>query len=82
MTEPGRQKRDPVRQRQGENYILIAMPNVNRGAAYRAVVSEAACDTVLVRDGEEAKQELARRGPGAADPRSVIAESRRVRIAP
>ena len=65
MTEPGRHKRDPVRQRQGENYILIAMPNVNRGAAYRAVVSEAAYDTVLVRDGEEAKQELARRGPPA-----------------
>ena len=65
MTEPGRQKRDPVRPRQGENYILIAMPNVNRGAAYRAVVSEAAYDTVLVRDGEEAKQELARRGPPA-----------------
>jgi diguanylate cyclase (GGDEF)-like protein len=41
------------------------MPNVNRGAAYRAVVSEAAYDTVLVRDGEEAKQELARRGPPA-----------------
>jgi diguanylate cyclase (GGDEF)-like protein len=65
MTEPGRNRRDPVRPRQGENYILIAMPNVNRGAAYRAVVSEAAYDTVLVRDGEEAKQELARRGPPA-----------------
>ena len=65
MSEPGRNRRDPVRPRQGENYILIAMPNVNRGAAYRAVVSEAAYDTVLVRDGEEAKQELARRGPPA-----------------
>ena len=65
MSESGRQRRDPLRPRQGENYILIAMPNVNRGAAYRAVVSEAAYDTVLVRDGEEAKQELARRGPPA-----------------
>lgn len=65
MSEPGRHRRDPVRPRQGENYILIAMPNVNRGAAFRAVVSEAAYDTVLVRDGEEAKQELARRGPPA-----------------
>jgi diguanylate cyclase (GGDEF)-like protein len=65
MNESGRHKRDPVRPRQGENYILIAMPNVNRGAAYRAVVSEAAYDTVLVRDGEEAQQELARRGPPA-----------------
>ncbi len=65
MSEPGRQRPDPVRPRQGENYILIAMPNVNRGAAYRSVVSEAAYDTVLVRDGEEAQQELARRGPPA-----------------
>ena len=65
MTEPGRQRRDPVRPRQGDTYILIAMPNVNRGAAYRAVVSEAAYETVLVRDGEEARQELARRGPPA-----------------
>ena len=65
MSDSARQKRDPGRPRQGENYILIAMPNVNRGAAYRAVVSEAAYDTVLVRDGEEAKQELARRGPPA-----------------
>src|SRR5687768_6237471 len=65
MSDSGRQRRDPGRPRQGENYILIAMPNVNRGAAYRAVVSEAAYDTVLVRDGEEAKQELARRGPPA-----------------
>ena len=65
MSEPGVNRRDPVRPRQRENYILIAMPNVNRGAAYRAVVSEVAFDTVLVRDGEEAKQELARRGPPA-----------------
>jgi diguanylate cyclase (GGDEF)-like protein len=65
MNEPGRHGRDTVRPRHGENYILIAMPNVNRGAAYRAVVSEAAYDTVLVRDGEEARQELARRGPPA-----------------
>ncbi len=65
MDQSGRDRRDTARPRHGENYILIAMPNVNRGAAYRAVVSEAAFDTVLVRDGEEARQELARRGPPA-----------------
>jgi diguanylate cyclase (GGDEF)-like protein len=46
----------------GGNYILIAMPNPNRAGAFRAAVASLEIETVLVRDGEKANQELGRRG--------------------
>lgn len=48
---------------QGSRYILIAMPNQNRAGAIRAAITAPGCEAVLVRDGEEARQEMARRGP-------------------
>ena len=45
------------------NYALIAMPNLNRAAAHKAALSETGLEATLVRDGEEAKRELARQGP-------------------
>ena len=57
--------RDKGQPRQRGQYILIAMPNLNRAAAYRAAVSAGAYETTLVRDGEEARQQLARNGPPA-----------------
>jgi diguanylate cyclase (GGDEF)-like protein len=44
------------------NYILIAMPNVTRATAYRAAIDAADYEIVLARDGQEAQQELAKRG--------------------
>jgi diguanylate cyclase (GGDEF)-like protein len=44
------------------NYVLIAMPNLNRAAAHRAALSDTGLEATLVRDGEEAKRELARQG--------------------
>jgi CheY-like chemotaxis protein len=38
------------------------MPNVNRASAFRAAIGTGALETVVVRDGEEARQTLARRG--------------------
>jgi CheY-like chemotaxis protein len=49
----------------GDEYILIAMPNPNRAAGFRAAIASMEIETVLVRDGEEAMQEFARRGPPA-----------------
>jgi diguanylate cyclase (GGDEF)-like protein len=54
--------RDKAQPRRG-HYILIAMPNLNRAAAYRAAINAGAYEAVLVRDGEEARQQLARSGP-------------------
>lgn len=45
------------------HYILIAMPNVTRATAYRTALDAAEYETILARDGQEAQQELARRGP-------------------
>jgi diguanylate cyclase (GGDEF)-like protein len=50
----------PLRQR--NQYILIAMPNVTRATAFRAAVAGSGYDAVVVRDGEEARQEFTRRG--------------------
>ncbi|MEO5896057.1 MAG: diguanylate cyclase [Vicinamibacterales bacterium] len=44
------------------NYVLIAMPNLNRAAAHRAALGDTGLEATLVRDGEEAKRELARQG--------------------
>ena len=44
------------------NYILIAMPNVTRATAFRAAIDVAEHETVLARDGQEAQQEIAKRG--------------------
>lgn len=49
----------------GGEYILIAMPNPNRAAGFRAVIAPMEIETVVVRDGEEAIQEFARRGAPA-----------------
>jgi diguanylate cyclase (GGDEF)-like protein len=44
-------------------YALIAISNLQRAAAFRQIVSETLrLDTVLVRDGDDALQEMARRG--------------------
>jgi diguanylate cyclase (GGDEF)-like protein len=56
--------RDKAQARPRGTYILLAMPNVNRAAAYRTA-GGAAYEAILVRDGEEARQELARHGPPA-----------------
>jgi diguanylate cyclase (GGDEF)-like protein len=53
----------PLRQR--AQYILIAMPNVTRATAFRAAVAGSGYDAVVVRDGDEARQELTRRGAPA-----------------
>ena len=55
-------------------YALIAIPNLNRASTFRQIVSETLpLDTVVVRDGEEALQETARRGapsrPGSSPSR-------------
>jgi diguanylate cyclase (GGDEF)-like protein len=44
-------------------YVLIAIPNQNRAAAFRQTVADTlALETVVVRDGEEVLQETSRRG--------------------
>lgn len=44
-------------------YVLIAISNAARGAAFRTVVVESlGLEAVVVRDGEDAVQEMARRG--------------------
>ena len=62
MTTPRRIPRDRAAARVQEHYILIAMPNVNRAAAFRAAITAGAIETVQVRDGEEARQQIVRRG--------------------
>ena len=43
-------------------YILIALPNISRAAAWRDVALEFGHEVVVVRDGDEAQQEITRRG--------------------
>ncbi len=62
MTTPRRVPRDRTAGRGHEAYVLIAMPNANRAAAFRTAISAGTLETVLVRDGEEARQTVARRG--------------------
>jgi diguanylate cyclase (GGDEF)-like protein len=66
MSEPRGVPRDrmvPLRQR--VQYILIAMPNVARATTFRTAVTSSGFDAVVVRDGDEARQELTRRGAPA-----------------
>lgn len=65
MTTPRRVPRDRTAGRGQDGYVLIAMPNANRAAAFRAAISAGSLETVLVRDGEEARQTVARRGAPA-----------------
>jgi diguanylate cyclase (GGDEF)-like protein len=58
---PVTRERPPVRKL--DNYVLIAMASVNRAAAFRAAITAAAFETVHVRDGDEARQQIVRRGP-------------------
>jgi diguanylate cyclase (GGDEF)-like protein len=45
------------------SYVLIAIPNVSRAASVRAVAAETlGLETAIVRDGDDAVQEMARRG--------------------
>src|SRR6188768_1546120 len=44
-------------------YVLLAISNVTRAAAFRQVASESLrLESVVVRDGDDAMQEMARRG--------------------
>jgi diguanylate cyclase (GGDEF)-like protein len=65
MTDSRRAVRDVTPARQRAGYVLVAMPNPNRAAAYRAAVAGGTLETVAVRDGEEARQHIARRGAPA-----------------
>jgi len=47
------------------SYILVAMPNVSRAEEYRAATTATAYETVVVRDGEGARHEIARAGTPA-----------------
>lgn len=49
--------------RQPDEYVLVAMPSVSRAAAFRAAITTGSFETVLVRDGDEARQQIVRRGP-------------------
>ena len=46
-----------------DNYVLIAMASVNRAAGFRAAITAGTFETIHVRDGEEARQQMVRRGP-------------------
>ena len=47
-------------------YVLIATPNLNRANSFRETAAASlGAESVIVRDGEEALQEIARRGPPA-----------------
>ena len=46
-----------------DNYVLIAMASVNRAAGFRAAIPAGSFETILVRDGDEARQQIVRRGP-------------------
>ena len=65
MTESGRPSRNKAPVRQSGNYLLIAMPNVARAGVYRAALTATSLETVLVRDGDEARGQIARRGAPA-----------------
>jgi diguanylate cyclase (GGDEF)-like protein len=43
-------------------YLLVAIPNTGRAVAWRDVALESGHEVVLVRDGDEAQQEITRRG--------------------
>ncbi|MBF8301681.1 MAG: hypothetical protein HW394_2051 [Acidobacteria bacterium] len=43
-------------------YVLIAMPSASRASAWRDVTLELGHEVVVVRDGDEAQQEITRRG--------------------
>ena len=43
-------------------YVLIAIPNANRAATWRQVAMETGHPVVVVRDGEEAQQQISTRG--------------------
>ena len=43
-------------------YVLIAIPNANRAATWRQVAMETGHPVVVVRDGEEAQQQITTRG--------------------
>jgi diguanylate cyclase (GGDEF)-like protein len=61
MTTP-RKARERAPVRHTDNYVLIAMPSVNRAAAVRAAITAGSFEIVVVRDGEEARQQIVRRG--------------------
>jgi diguanylate cyclase (GGDEF)-like protein len=52
----------PVRPVRKKGYILIALPNVNRAEAWRQIAAESGFDVVVVRDGEDARQQIASAG--------------------
>ncbi len=62
MTTPRRVPKDRKAGRGQDTYVLIAMPNANRATAFRAAITAGTFDTVVVRDGEEARQTLTDRG--------------------
>jgi diguanylate cyclase (GGDEF)-like protein len=62
MTDLRAPTRDKAPARHGGSYILIAMPNVSRASAYRSAVAGTPFETVVVRDGDEAKQQILHRG--------------------
>jgi diguanylate cyclase (GGDEF)-like protein len=43
-------------------YILIAVPNVSRATAWRQIAAESGYDVVMVRDGDDARQQIASHG--------------------
>ena len=62
MSDSRRATRERAAARQRPSYVLVAMPSAHRAAAYRAAISGGAFETVVVRDGDEARQEMVRRG--------------------
>ena len=44
------------------DYVLLAMPSASRAATYQSVLADAGVEVTLVRDGEEARRELAHQG--------------------
>ena len=65
MTEPRRATRERGQAKARATYILVAMPSASRAAAFRAAVADGTPETVLVRDGDEARQQILRRGAPA-----------------
>src|SRR5689334_17221900 len=61
---PLRTKTEPVRKMSPATpYVLIAISNVARAAAFKQVAAESLrLDCVVVRDGDDAVQEMSRRG--------------------
>lgn len=62
MTTPRKASRERMPVRHADNYVLIAMPSVSRAATFRAAITTGAFETLVVRDGEEARQQIVRRG--------------------